>query len=211
MTAADEPLSASVRMAVLKALMDQIKTAYEDARREADDQLRSLYREASATQMVIVVPGMGKVAKLSLAVADAKVVLNDAKLLAWVREREPEQIRQHVVKTDYVLATFLAELVADLQIEDDGSGGDMVVRKSTGEVVEWARVAPGGPGQTTLTFEKGGRDAIAVAFRSFGQLLPKLPGAGWPRVTDVPAEAVVTYDLNEFRAAQNDEWAKEEG
>lgn len=169
-------LSAAARAAVLKALMDRIKKAYDEARAEADDQLRKAYTSLSASRMDVVLPGVGKVAKMTLSVPDASVALDQPKLLAWVKRHAPEQVRKRIETTEFVDAAYVKSLLARLQFDDDADvlslGGDPD-EAGTGDVVTWARIVPSGRGSTTLTFETGARSLIEESWRR-GDLLPQL-------------------------------------
>lgn len=183
-------LNASARAAVLKTVMDRIKRAYDEARAEADEELRRLHEVAGASRFDVTVPGIGKVAKITLTVPEAAVALDESALLWWVKRRHPDKIRERVVTTEFVDADFVTEVCSDLVFDPDA---DVLMLKTTAEVVTWARLVPAGRGTTTLTFETGGRERIQQAWQS-GGLLPQLMLESAP-VEDVPtAEELAMYE-----------------
>ncbi|MFB4320634.1 hypothetical protein [Actinomadura sp. 21ATH] len=84
----------ALRVAVLKALSDQVTKAGSQARAEL---LRQMH-EAGAEKVAAELPGGRKVASVSLAGGHkvSAVVVDEAELLAWVREQRPEELEERI-------------------------------------------------------------------------------------------------------------------
>lgn len=160
-------LSAAGRAAVLKALADEVTAAYKQARGDGDEQLRHLHLEAGADRLEVRVPGVTQpVARLSLVPAKPSAAVCEEALLAWCRTRYPDEVQT----VEQVRASFRQALLERLVIDEDGVVSDPV----TGERIDWLRPVPAGPGHTTMTFTRTGREAIADAYRTGALSLPEV-------------------------------------
>lgn len=164
---------AVTREAVLKALLDEVRAAYEEARAE----VQHVIDTTGATGGKAVLPDGAEIAKASLTdPKPAAVVVDKAAFAEWVREHyETEIERQFLwVVQPASEAKWLSEMTA--------AGVPRVVDDQTGEVLDVPGVEIRASRSRThsVRFAKDGRERVAEAWRAgrLGALvLPELAPA----------------------------------
>lgn len=162
---------AAMRAAVLKALLDEIKKAYDAARAEADAALLHLHTGVGVRTVEVRLPGSAApIAQISVQDTHDELRVDEAAMVAYCLAEHPSEVEE-VPAQHHVRAAFRKVLLARLTVEPDGT----VVDPTTGRVVDFAtRVPAAAPARTTLTFKTGGRERVAAGHRD-GQLpLPHL-------------------------------------
>ncbi|MGI5151401.1 hypothetical protein ACQEVC_34395 [Plantactinospora sp. CA-294935] len=159
--------------AVLKALADEVKKAYDAARVAADDQLVRLHDQLGVTSIEVRLPGYsGAVAQVTLSLPEPGYAINEAGLLAWCKQEHPTEVEVSTPKAvETVRPAWRKVLLGRMQVEQDGT----VVDRETGRVLDFVTVAEPAPPSTRLTWKTGGRDEVARAYRDgripLGELL----------------------------------------
>lgn len=163
----------AMRAAVLKALADEVKKAYDAARHEADSGLIDLHNQLGVTTVEVRVPGCGRaVAQLSLSTPEPGFIVEEAGFLAWCKQEHPTEVEVTTpAPVETVRPAWRKALLARMRVEPDGT----VVDGETGRVLEFVRVAEPAPPATRLTWKTGGRKEVAAAYRdgrlALGELL----------------------------------------
>ncbi|WP_435586086.1 hypothetical protein [Micromonospora aurantiaca (nom. illeg.)] len=162
----------AMRAAVLKALMDEVRKAYDAARAEADNSLVELNGELGVTTIEVRLPGYGAaVAQVTLTEPKTGFVVDEGKFVDWCRLEHPTEVQTTVpAPVDTVRPAFRKALLSRMRVERDGT----VVDGETGRVLDFVEVAEPPPPSTTLTFKKGGREEVAAAYRDGRLALPEL-------------------------------------
>ncbi|WFE47639.1 hypothetical protein [Verrucosispora sp. WMMD1129] len=163
---------ASMRAAVLKALMDEVKKVYDVARAEADGRLVELNAALGVKTIEVRLPGYdGPVAQVTLSEPKAGFVVEESGFLAYCKAEHPTEVQATVPEpVESVRPAFRKALLGRLRIEEDGT----VVDGATGRILDFVEVAQPGRPSTTLTFKKGGREEVAAAYRDGRLALPEL-------------------------------------
>lgn len=153
---------ASLRAAALKALLDDVKKAYEAARTEVDTQLVTLRDQLGATTLQVTVPGSEHaVAQISLSDPKPGFVIDEDAFIDWCKHEHPTEVQVTTpAPVESVRPAWRKALLARMSVIDG-----QVVDKDTGRVLQFVRVAEPGPPSTTLTWKTGGRDEVANAYR----------------------------------------------
>ncbi|MFE0877285.1 hypothetical protein ACFW4X_20920 [Streptomyces smyrnaeus] len=120
--------SATTREAVLKALLDEVKEAYEEARTDVQHLLDQQEKATGARQFAAALPDGTKVGTVSLSGGDpaAQIVDEDA-FTEWAREAYPAEAVTRIVKT--VNAAFTAKLLEEM------TAAGVAADPATGEAV----------------------------------------------------------------------------
>lgn len=161
---AGEVKAATTREAVLKALLDEVKAAYESARTEVQHLLDQQERFTGARQFSAALPDGSKVGTVSLTGGDATAqVTDDEAFTAWAREAYPAEAVTRLVKT--VSAAFTTKLL------DEMTAAGVAVDPNTGERVPGVEIRPTRKRSHSVRFSTTGRDAVADAWRA-GTLAP---------------------------------------
>ncbi|MFG1660738.1 hypothetical protein ACGFIY_29795 [Micromonospora chersina] len=162
----------AMRAVVLKALMDEVRKAYDVARAEADGSLVELNAELGATTIEVRLPGYGAaVAQVTLTEPKAGFVVDEGGFLAYCKQEHPSEVQATVpAPVELVRPAFRKALLGRMKVEQDGT----VVDGETGRVLDFVEVAEPPPPSTTLTFKKGGREEVASAYRDGRLALPEL-------------------------------------
>ncbi|MBL6280132.1 hypothetical protein JMF97_28620 [Micromonospora fiedleri] len=166
------PQQRAMRAAVLKALLDEVKKAYDAARTEADSGMVGLNHSFGVTTIEVRLPGYDSaVAQVTLNEPKTGFVVEEAGLLAYCKAEHPTEVQATVPEpVESVRPAFRKALLGRLRVERDGT----VVDGETGRVLDFVKVAEPGPPSTTLTFKKGGREEVAAAYRDGRLALPEL-------------------------------------
>lgn len=143
---------AAARSAVLKTLLDEVKTAYEQSRKE----VRAAMVEQGAERVAASLPDGTKVAQIVLSQPRETIGVDDRAFLEWVRENHEDEL---VIPPVTVRSSFRDAILARLTIV-----GGQVVDTKTGQVVEWAHVNPAGEPYPTTKLITGGKEAILAAW-----------------------------------------------
>lgn len=167
--------AATTREAVLKALLDQVEEAYEDARTEVQAMLDEQQKLSGGTKFDAALPDGTKVGDIGLTGGEpAAKIVDESAFVTWARERFPSEAVTKLVKS--VQPAFVSGLLDEMT----AAGAARVVDEETGEVLD----VPGVEIKATrkrshrLTFSrksktrpKDGRALVAEAWRA-GDLAP---------------------------------------
>lgn len=165
----DQVKLASLRAVALRALLDEVKKAYEAARAEADEQLIVLYDQLGAPTLHVKIPGCPQaVAQLSLSEPKPGFVIDEAGLLAWCKREHPTEVQVTTPEPVESVRPAWRKVLLSRLCTVDGK----VVDEDTGRELTFAEP---GPPSTTLTWKPAGRDEVARAYRdgrpTLGELL----------------------------------------
>lgn len=128
---AGEVKSATTKEAVLKALLDEVKSAYEEARTDVQYLLDQQEAATGARQFGAALPDGTKVGTVSLTGGDPEAkIVDEAAFTAWVRQTYPSESVTRIVKT--VQAAFTAKVLDEMT----AAGVPQIVDTETGEVHE---------------------------------------------------------------------------
>ena len=144
----------AVLAALHKAIGDRLKSVKAEVQQQLD--------ETGASRVDATLPDGTKVATISRSASTPKAtVVDDDKLLAWVREHAPGEVVSRVVTE--IRPAYLASLLAQIT----AAGAAEVPDSSTGEVLDVPGVELAAPRTTThsVRHTKGGTDAISAAWR----------------------------------------------
>ncbi|QCX77645.1 hypothetical protein C9F11_20050 [Streptomyces sp. YIM 121038] len=195
-TTAPEPLAvrdAVTRQAVLGALLDEVKTAYKDAKKAADDLLDRAYRAGGTTKTDATLPDGTRIGSVSRQGGEREAqVVDEEAFRAWVRDHYPTEHVVEFVPAQVVTAVrpgFAGKILA----EATAAGTAKYVDPSTAEVhaLPGVELRPSRAASHRLTYTRGskaqptdGRGLVAAAWRA-GALLDHLPALA----PATPAEA----------------------
>lgn len=143
---------AAARSAVLKTLLDEVKAAYEQSRKE----VHAAMVEQGAERVAAALPDGTKVAQIVLSQPRESIGIDDRAFLEWVRENHEGEL---VIPPVTVRSSFRAAVLGQLTIVR----GEVVDTK-TGQVIEWAHVNPAGEPYPTTKLVTGGKEAILAAW-----------------------------------------------
>ncbi|MFF9704120.1 hypothetical protein ACF1FE_23515 [Streptomyces griseofuscus] len=199
--AAPDPVvvrEAVTRQAVLGALLDEVKSAYKDAKKAADDLLDKSHKAGGTTQVDALLPDGTKVGSSSRSGGEREAQVVDAEAFrAWVRDNYPTE---HVVEfvPAQVLTTVRPGFAGKVLAEATAAGTAQYVDATSGVVhdVPGVELKPSRAASHRLTYTRGskaqptsGRDLVAAAWRA-GALVTFLPAlAPAPPTAEAPAAA----------------------
>jgi hypothetical protein len=166
-----EMQNAALRAAALKALLDEVKKAYDSARDDADGRLAALNVQTGATTVEVRVPGYGKaVAQISLGEPKPGFLIDESGFLDYCKREHPTEVETVVPEPkESVRPAWRKALLARLDVD-----GNTVVDTVTGRVLEFIKVAEPGPASTALTWKPMGREQVVAAYRDGRLTLPDL-------------------------------------
>lgn len=171
----------SGRLALLNVIKARVEAETKKARADMESALREARRKTGTRSVDVTLPdplapeGEAVVARVDFNKDGDPMILiapgQDSAALEWVATHHPEQI-QEIVRPAFLKSLLEKRLVRS---------GTVVVDSKTGEVVPWARIAPGAPGAMTVKFpaQEDGKEALLAAW--LGGLLPGV------QVTALPA------------------------
>ncbi|MFE9391631.1 hypothetical protein [Streptomyces sp. NPDC006784] len=166
------------QLALAEAALKTLGDAVKDQLAEVREQMQTHLDDTGASRVDATLPDGTKVATVSRSESKPKaVVIDEATLLAWVREHAPDEITSRVVTE--IRPAYMTALLARLT----AAGAAEVPDEETGEIREVPGVEMRTSRVTTHTVRaaKGGAEAIVAAWRS-GQLahldLPQLTAGG---------------------------------
>lgn len=160
---ADDVKGATTREAVLKALLDKVKTAYEEARTDVQYLLDRQQETTGGRQFVAALPDGTTVGTIGLTGGEPAAVVVDAEAyIAWARAQYPTEAVTRIVRD--VRPTFTTRLLGEMT----AAGVPQIVDADTGEVHDVPGVAIKATRSRghSLRFGKGGRDVVEAAWRS---------------------------------------------
>lgn len=174
---------AVTRQAVLGALLDEVKSAYKDAKTTADDLLDKAYKAGGTTKIDATLPDGTKVGSSSRQGGEREAqVVDDEAFRAWVRDHYPTEHVVEFVPARVVTAVrpgFAGKVLA----EATAAGTAKYVDPVTAEVhdLPGVELKPSRAASHRLTYTRGskaqpagGRDLVAAAWRA-GALTEHLP------------------------------------
>ncbi|MFE1839257.1 hypothetical protein [Streptomyces sviceus] len=174
---------AVTRQAVLGALLDEVKSAYKDAKAAADDLLDKAYKTGGTTKFDALLPDGTKIGSSSRQGGEREAQVVDAEVFrVWVRDTFPTE---HVVEfvPAQVVTTVRPGFAGKVLAEATAAGTAKYVDAATGEVhdVPGVELKPSRAASHRLTYTRGsktqpasGRDMVAAAWRA-GALVEHLP------------------------------------
>lgn len=162
--------AATTREAVLKALLEEVKEAYEGARTDVQHLLDRQEQATGARQFAAALPDGTKVGTVSLTGGEraAQIVDEDA-FTAWAREAYPAEAVTRIVKT--VRATFTARVLDEMT----AAGAARIADPDTGELhdVPGVEIRPSRARSHSVRFSRksktnprDGRELVGEAWRS---------------------------------------------
>lgn len=159
-----------------KIRSEQTADAYENRRKEVEAALLNAYKELGLVQAAVTIPGLGKVATVTLKQATAAVAADEDALLATVETNQPNEVEETVdpeILKDPDLLEWLRKNRPDaitrrvrptwrtaLLREAQSNGGNITLE--TGEKIKIAQVTPREPtGAFQLTLTTAGEEMAA--------------------------------------------------
>ncbi|KOG53162.1 hypothetical protein ADK76_29070 [Streptomyces griseoflavus] len=172
---------AVAREVILRALLDVIGPAYQQARAEAQHLLDAAEKDHGTRQVAAALPDGRQIAVVSLTGGTAEAKVTDERAFTrWVAEGFPTEIERRFVTT--VRPAFAERILNDLTATGRTSWAD----PQTGVLheVPGIRIAPSRARTHSVRFAKTGRADIARAWRD-----GHLAALALPRPTPDPGEA----------------------
>ncbi|MEU0170173.1 hypothetical protein ABZ214_32780 [Streptomyces iakyrus] len=199
--AAPDPVvvrDAVTRQAVLGALLAEVKDAYGEAKKTADDLLDKSYKAGATSTVDALLPDGTKVGSSSRKAGErAAQVVDEEAFRVWVRDNFPSEHVVEFVPAQVVTAVrpgFAGKVLA----EATAAGTAKYVDAGTGQVhdVPGVEIRPSRAASHRLTYTRGskaqplsGHDLVAAAWRA-GALAEHLPAlAPAPLAPPAAAEA----------------------
>ncbi|UIX33573.1 hypothetical protein [Streptomyces sp. GQFP] len=175
---------AVTRQAVLGALLDQVKDAYNDARREAHDLLEKQHKATGSTKTDATLPDGTKVGSVSRQGGErAAQVVDDEAFRVWVRDHYPSEHVVEVIPAQVSVSVrpgFSGKVLA----EATAAGVARYVAPVTAEVHELpgVQIRPSRAASHRINYNRGskaqpltGRELVAVAWRTSALATHVLP------------------------------------
>ena len=159
--------AATTREAVLKALLDEVKAAYEEARTEVQHALDAQQQGTGGTAFTATLPDGTKIGKIALSdpKPEAKILDREA-FVTWAREVCPSSERITRIVKDVqpawitkILGEMTAAQAAEVEIVDETTV-EIVKHSPPGVEIKASRAKT-----HSLRYAKGGRDLVAEAWR----------------------------------------------
>lgn len=182
----------NLRFALMKAIADAIKEELDLERADHTTDLRRMYEDAGIKSMDVKLPGGGKVATISLSIPKpTTTVVDEEALLAWCQANMPTAILEETIpaepervipatpeRTVYRVDPAMVDALLKNSRPVDPAGGPVV--DEDGVVVDGVTYTPAGsPRSFSVRYETGGREDLAVAWRS-GELDALVAGSTLP-------------------------------
>ncbi|NEC29556.1 hypothetical protein G3I20_23960 [Streptomyces sp. SID8111] len=190
---------AVTKLAALGALLDEVKSAYAEARTDVQHHLDTQYKTSGTTKVDALLPGGTKVGSVSRSGGETAAQITDPDAFtAWVRDTFPTEHVVEIVPMQVrtsVRPAWQAQALAAMT----AAGVPRYVDETTGEVHEVPGVAirPSKAAGLRMTYtrrSKGqpldGRELVAEAWRTgslAAHVLPVLAPAPPPGEDDTPA------------------------
>ncbi|AJC60187.1 hypothetical protein [Streptomyces sp. 769] len=165
---AEDIKAATTREAVLKALLDEVKAAYEEARTEVQHHLDAAQEATGARQFAASLPDGTKVGTISLTGGEpAAQIVDEQAFTAWARTAFPAERVTRIVKE--MRAAFVERLLGEMT----AAGVPQIVDPASGEVheVPGVEIRPTRRRSHSVRFAKGGKGLVGEAWRT-GVLAP---------------------------------------
>ena len=168
----------AAREAVLKTLLDAVKTEYDAARAETQELLDAAAQESGTRQVGVALPDGPDIATVSLSSGEAaaKVIDEDA-FTTWVIANFATEVERKFVTT--VRKAFADRLLKEMTAAGSTEWAD----PETGVIhdVPGVAIAPSRARTHSVRFKKEGRDQVMQAWREgrlTGVVLPELTAGG---------------------------------
>ena len=152
----------AAREAVLKTLLDAVKTEYDTARAETQELLDTAAQETGATQVKVTLPDGPDIATVSLSSGEATAkVIDEDEFTQWVVAHYGSEVTRRFVTE--VQPAFTKKLLAELT----AAGGTEWPDPETGVIheVPGVAIAPARARTHSVRFKTGGRDQVMAAWR----------------------------------------------
>jgi len=175
------PRDHALRVAVLSALLDVVKSEYSAARDAAEPEFAAMRAEGQKQQAVMLPDGT-EIGLISIKAGTPTIAVTEAAFEAWVREHVPDGME------DYVVPAVLADLeVIDMLkacfphavrrrirpatrtalLAEMAESGGKVADKGSGELSQLGEVEPHKPtGAFSYRSAKGAQDRIIADWRA---------------------------------------------
>jgi hypothetical protein len=160
----------------IKALMDEMKPLYDQARKIVQAGMDEQQQATGGTRFDGMVPGADgavKAATVSLSAGEAAATVTDTRAFAaWVKDRYPSEIeRTEIVRT--VRPAWQTQFLASM------TAAGVAVDTTTGEEVPGVAIKPARARTHSVRFAKDGRALVGEAWRGglLGRVLPALAPA----------------------------------
>ncbi|GAA5056318.1 hypothetical protein [Streptomyces similanensis] len=191
--------SAVTRQAVLGALLDQVKTAYNDARADAHELLEQQHKATGSTKTDALLPDGIKVGSISRQGGERAAQVTDEDAFAgWVRDTYPTEHVVRIIPARVevgVQPAFATQVLA----QATAAGVARFADPATGEIrdVPGVEIRPSRAASHRITYARGskaspatGRDLIAAAWREGHLAAHVLPALAPPPAAEPapPAE-----------------------
>ena len=169
---------AAAREAVLKTLLDAVKTEYDAARAETQELLDAAAQETGARQVAVTLPDGPDIATVSLSSGEATAkVIDEEAFTAWVIEHFGSEVERKFVTT--VRKAFTDRLLKEMT----AAGVPEYADPETGVIheVPGVAMAPARARTHSVRFKKDGRDQVMAFWREgrlTGVVLPELTAGG---------------------------------
>lgn len=162
----DTVRDAVTRETVLKALLDEVKAAYEEARADVQHALDEQKKATGSTKFEATLPDGTKVGSVSLTGGEPTAQVTDREaFVAWARTAYPSEATTVIVKD--VRASFTADLLAKM------TAAGVTADPDTGEEVPGVEIRPTRARSHSVNFTRksknnprSGRELVGEAWRT---------------------------------------------
>lgn len=188
---------AAAREAVLKTLLDAVKTEYDTARTETQDLLDAAAQETGTRQVAVALPDGPDIATVSLSSGEATAkVIDEDEFTKWVIANYGSEVTRRLVTE--VQPAFTKKLLAEMT----ASGSPEWADPENGVIheVPGIAIAPSRARTHSVRFKKDGRDKVMQFWRE-----GRLGAAALPAPAPAPAEAGGGSTVIQDRVAELEE------
>lgn len=158
---------AAAREAALKTLLDTVKDAYDEARKETRAALEAAAQETGVRQVAVSLPDGPDIATVSLSSGEAIArVVDEDVFKAWVRDHYATELERKFITT--VRKAFVDRLLKEMT----AAGAAEFADPETGVIheVPGVAIAPARARTHSVRFKENGRQQVLKALRE-GQLI----------------------------------------
>ena len=173
----------NLRIALIKTFADALADFMKDARGEHLEQLLEKFNEEGTKSFVVTLPDGTKVGNITLPEGEpTDQTVDEAALFEWAEQNGGIDVEMipatEAREVKRVRPSWLAEKIKSAIEGDDGE----LIDVETGEPIPGIKRVPGkAPSSFTITYAKGGREKIAMAYRR-GLLNDLAAGSALPQI-----------------------------